>query len=64
MSCKHEWVVLVDKLVPSLAERISTIFRSSPEPFTINVDNKALGKSITIMACKKCGAIDKTIEDV
>jgi len=64
MFCKHEWVVLVDKLVPSLTERLAIIFRGSPEPWSVNMDNERAGKSITILACKSCGAINKTVEDV
>jgi hypothetical protein len=58
--CKHKWEVMVDKLVPSMVERILQI---SPGR-VIDGPGDMRGFSITILSCQKCGAINKTVVSV
>ena len=56
--CKHDWEVIVDKLLPSAYEQSKEKVRAVSVLDTRNIFNKT---SITILRCKKCGALDKTV---
>lgn len=54
MFCKHKWVVLVEKTMPAAFD---------PAKFerVKGLDCRALLKThIVILACEKCGELDKT----
>jgi len=56
--CTHEWEVKVDKTEKALLLQIG---RFTSE----NLPHSAFeGKSITILACTKCGKINKTVVTV
>ena len=56
MSCKHKWTVLVEKTLPAAFDLDSAkIQRAS------GLDWRVLLKThIVILACEKCGQLDKT----
>lgn len=59
MFCRHEWEVLVNESMPSAYEQMTKN--------ALVTDMKAANvfyfakKHIVILACKKCGAINKTV---
>jgi len=59
MKCNHKWIVLVDKVLPSAWEQMGQMTDRLAEVKAAMLTKK----SITILACEKCGAIDKTIEE-
>ena len=59
MFCKHEWKVMVEKLTESKAE-LSVRLKMEGK-LGAGIFNR---KSIIIMACQKCGKVDKTVTEV
>jgi len=59
MRCKHDWEVVVDKVLPSGVEEAQKHgiirMKSAPGDFFRKT-------SITILKCKLCGKLDKTVE--
>ena len=58
MFCKHEWEVKHESLTPSFVERMHV------EHMKNGYLEMAQSTKIIIMACVKCGKVDKTIEKV
>lgn len=62
MFCKHDWTVLSDKVTKSGFE-----IMAETHEVKINANTSTCildRKSITIVACKKCGAIKKFVTEV
>lgn len=62
MFCKHEWEVVADKVTEAPIEvALKSLDLAQGE---VNIPHKMCRtdrKSITILTCKKCGKVDKTI---
>ena len=58
MFCKHKWSVLVEKLLPSA---ISSHPGIKVERCSADL---LLKTHVVILACEKCGKIDKTVEKI
>lgn len=59
MRCKHDWEVVIDKVLPSGFEQM----KDSLAPGNLKVSSNMFCKtSITILKCKLCGKLDKTVE--
>ena len=53
--CKHKWVVLVEKTLPAAVELAEVLKQGARCSWEL------LQKThIVILACEKCGALDKT----
>ena len=60
--CRHKWEVKVDKFEKSILQKMSEDHRGSSFE---NLPASAMqGCHIVIMACEKCGSIDKTITTI
>lgn len=59
--CEHEWEVMESSLTPSPMERLQEQGEVQMKGFS---QSMLYSTKIIILACKKCGAIDKTIEKV
>jgi len=56
--CQHEWEVKESRVLESGFEQLD---KAGYAPTTLFRDKLFMKTSITIMVCKKCGKIDKTI---
>ena len=55
MFCKHKWVVLVEKTLPAAVDPVEVLKQG------VRCSGELLQKThIVILACEKCGALDKT----
>lgn len=54
--CKHNWIVITDKVLPSAFEQLKNY-----KVDTVNNMSIFIKTSITILQCSKCGKLDKTI---
>jgi hypothetical protein len=60
--CKHEWEVIVNDYEKSFAQKLIEKFDSvkgGEMPLS-----SLIGKKIIILQCKKCGELNKTIEEI
>ena len=57
--CNHDWVVLVDKFIPSNVERVAGTSSGAQEFRYVATDMEAT--NIIILKCTKCNKLDKTI---
>lgn len=64
--CKHEWEIIVNDFEKSLLEKIA----DEDKPLNIKgqanpaINHVFVGKKIIILQCKKCGKLNKTIEEI
>lgn len=56
--CRHDWEVKHRETLPSPFEQMAVVGLKSIERTTLSMFDKT---SITILACKKCGCINKTV---
>ncbi|CAL9987554.1 hypothetical protein VPHD479_0293 [Vibrio phage D479] len=63
--CEHDWEMVKDTLYKSHAEVYGEATGRVPAPRNnYALEEMSKRKSITILKCKKCGKLDKTIEYV
>ena len=60
--CDHKWVVLSENILPSAFEQIA---KASAGRVRIGevCEGTFQKKIVVILACEKCGSLDKTIEE-
>lgn len=60
MFCKHVWVKITEVLMPSAFEQANAV-----EGYTVSaIDGVGMftKKIVVILACEKCGKLNKTVE--
>lgn len=60
--CKHEWELIINEYEKSQLQKMNErgiIMTNCSLPLDFS-----LGRKIIILQCKKCGKLDKTIEEV
>ena len=60
--CKHDWVVKIDKFIPSFMERMKEL--GTDLDYYDLCPRETKGKHIMVMTCVECGDVRKEITEV
>ena len=65
MFCKHTWKEVKHFITQSQAQHIAELTNKVPSPQNdLQLDKMTSRKSVTILACEKCGKLNKTIINI